>query len=68
MDTVEIPFLLENKIKRKVHFSVEGITIETMSGFMPDKFIPAETIAAFRYNVHYNRAYLFLSECNILFN
>src|SRR6218665_3001091 len=59
MDVVELPFLLENKINKKIIFSVEGLSIEKLSGFNNPVNIPAENIAAIRYGTYLTRGYIF---------
>jgi len=52
---LEIPGLFSNKIRRRIIFETEGITIEKPFSFDSSTFIPAENIAAIRLGVKWIR-------------
>ncbi|RYZ95190.1 MAG: hypothetical protein EOP47_26310 [Sphingobacteriaceae bacterium] len=60
MDVVEIPDLFENKVRRRIVFDINGLTIKDAAGFAPDVFIPADKIAAFRLGYSHVNIYVFL--------
>ncbi|MBS1500830.1 MAG: hypothetical protein JST32_02125 [Bacteroidetes bacterium] len=56
---VEIPGFIQNKVVKKVAFTLDGLTIEKPLSFDPPVFIPAKDIAAFRYGVKWISGYQF---------
>jgi len=59
-DIVEIPGLLRNKIYKILTFTADGLKVEKPLSFDPIVFIPADTIASFRYGVKWIRGYKFI--------
>lgn len=51
LNTIEIPALISNRVKKKVVFSDEGVSIENPLSFENDVFIPCENICAFRFGI-----------------
>jgi hypothetical protein len=48
---IEIPGLIQKRVRRKLMFADEGLTIERPLSFDPKVFIPGENISAFRFGV-----------------
>ncbi|WP_172336719.1 hypothetical protein [Mucilaginibacter sp. SG564] len=56
---IEVPALLSKKTSRILTFKTESLIIEKPTGIKPPDFIPAATIAGFRYGVSWVRGYAF---------
>ena len=49
--TIEIPGLIQSRVKRELVFSEEGLTIKKFLSLRPDIFIPGQSISAFRFGI-----------------
>jgi hypothetical protein len=56
---IEIPYLIQKEISRRLTFTNEGLTIEKVRSFDPPVFIGAKDISAFRFGVNWITGYKF---------